>query len=45
MTDNDLESRYLVISFKMPLNIDSLKTLDIKEMKLKKTEMKRIEKE
>jgi hypothetical protein len=45
LTDNDLESRDLVISFKMPLNIDSLKTLDIKEMKLKKTEMKRIEKE
>jgi hypothetical protein len=45
LTEHDAESRDLLISFKKPLNLDSLKTQDIKEMKLKKTEVKRLEKE
>jgi hypothetical protein len=45
MAEHDLESRDLLISFKKPFNLDFSKTLEIKEMKLKKTEMKRLEKE
>ncbi len=45
MDDPDPESRDLLISFKKPLNLELLKPADTKELKLKKTEIKRLEKE
>ena len=41
----DEDSREITLSIKKPFNIESLKQQDPKELKGKKTELKRIEKE
>jgi len=45
LAEQDLDSRDISISFKMPLSLDYLTKLDSKDIKLKKTELKRQEKE